>query len=182
MWNLVSTAGAFTIALSILVFIINIVKSARAGAPAGLDPWDARTLEWTIPGPPPPHNFDVIPTVTARDELWHRKYAGGDEHGAPKRVQAGASADHDPRAAGTSHGTDEELAADPDVKTHGDGHAIHMPDPSYWPLVLAIGMPIAGWGVLFDSWVVIGLGILIIFLGAFGWVLEPGTEPSADHA
>jgi cytochrome c oxidase subunit I len=74
------------------------------------------------------------------------------------------------------------LRGDPDVKTHGDGHAIHMPDPSYWPLVLSIGMPVAGWGVIFDSWVGIGLGLLITFIGGFGWVLEPGTEPTADHA
>jgi cytochrome c oxidase subunit I len=182
LWNLVSTVGAFTIALAILVFIINLVKSAKGGTPSGADPWDARTIEWTIPGPPPAHNYDVIPTITARDELWHRKYAGGDEHGAPKRVPAGASPDHDPHAAGTSTGDDAALAADPDVKTHGGGHAIHMPDPSYWPLVLSFGLPIAGYGVIFDSAVVIGVGLLVTFAGAFGWALEPGTEPTSDHA
>jgi cytochrome c oxidase subunit I len=177
MWNLVSTVGAFVIALSTLVFIVNLAISARSGKPAGTDPWDARTLEWTITGPPPPHNFDVLPQVSARDELWHRKYAGGDEHHAPKRVPAGASADH-----GTSPSTrDEALAADPDVKTAGGGEAIHMPDPSYWPLVLSAGMPIAGWGVVFDNVPVIAVGIFITFAGMFGWVFEPGTEPSGDH-
>jgi cytochrome c oxidase subunit I len=175
MWNLVSTVGAFVIALSILVFIINIVLSARAGELSGPDPWDARTIEWTIAGPPPPHNFDVLPAITARDELWHRKYAGGDEHSAPRRVPAGASADH-----GT--GIDQELAADPDVKTAGDGHAIHMPDPSYWPLVLSLGMPLAGWGVVLGSVVLMGVGTLVTLVGMFGWVLEPSTEPSSDHA
>src|SRR5438445_4866693 len=46
-WNFVATIGSFIIALSVLVFIINVLKSRKtAAAPA--DPWDARTLEWSI--------------------------------------------------------------------------------------------------------------------------------------
>ncbi len=60
--NLIATIGAFMIALSALLFIINCVKLLRAPkAPA--DPWEGNTLEWTIPSPPPEHNFDKIPTV-----------------------------------------------------------------------------------------------------------------------
>jgi cytochrome c oxidase subunit I len=169
LWNLVSTVGAFIIALSFLVFAINMVKSARSGLPSGEDPWDSRTLEWTTPNPTPYYNFDVVPTVVARDELWHRKYAGGDEH-SPKRVPAGASSDH-----GTT-------TADAPKDHHALG--IHMPDPSWWPLIVAAGMPIAGWGVIFSSWVVIGLGGLVIMLGMLGWALEPSAEPTGhdlDH-
>src|SRR6185295_6154712 len=32
--------------------------------------WGAGTLEWSIPSPPPEHNFDTIPTVTSRYPLW----------------------------------------------------------------------------------------------------------------
>ena len=52
-WNLVSTVGAFGIALSILMFFVIAVRSLRHGAPAPADPWDGRTLEWRIPSPPP---------------------------------------------------------------------------------------------------------------------------------
>jgi cytochrome o ubiquinol oxidase subunit 1 len=36
----------------------------------GSDPWKARTLEWSMPTPPPEYNFAVIPTVTHRDQFW----------------------------------------------------------------------------------------------------------------
>ena len=86
-----ATIGAFTIALSILVFIINVIYSLRKGEIAGDDPWDARTLEWTIPSPPPPYNFAEIPQVHALDDFWHQKYAE-DADGRPVPVPAGAAA------------------------------------------------------------------------------------------
>jgi cytochrome c oxidase subunit I len=172
LWNLVSTIGAFTIALAFLVFAINMVKSAKSGLPSGDDPWDARTLEWTTPNPTPYYNFEVVPTVTARDELWHRKYAGGDEE-APKRVPAGASSDHGATASTTPDGTAAEVK---DHHTLG----IHMPDPSWWPMVVSAGMPIAGWGVITQIWALVGAGMAVIMLGMLGWALEPSAEPS-DH-
>src|SRR5207248_7901032 len=80
-WNLMATVGSFIIAFSVLLFIINIVKS-RKGPDVDDDPWDARTLEWMTSNPPPEYNFAEIPIVTARDEVWHRKYAE-DEQGRP---------------------------------------------------------------------------------------------------
>src|SRR5947209_11329259 len=80
-WNFFATIGSFVIALSVFIFIINLLKSRR-GPLVGPDPWDARTLEWSIPSPPPEYNFATIPLVTARDDLWHRKYEE-DEEGRP---------------------------------------------------------------------------------------------------
>ena len=91
-WNMVSTTGAVIIALSILVFIINIIKTAKSPERAPHDPWDARTLEWTIPTPPPEYNFAEIPIVHARDDFWHRKYTE-DENGRLVRIPAGGSDD-----------------------------------------------------------------------------------------
>jgi cytochrome o ubiquinol oxidase subunit 1 len=39
----------------------------------GSDPWNGRSLEWSIASPPPEYNFAVIPTVTQRDEFWELK-------------------------------------------------------------------------------------------------------------
>ncbi len=69
--NLMSTIGALALAASILIFMVNFLKSARAGAVAGNDPWGGGSLEWAIPSPPPVYNFASIPTVHSRDPLWH---------------------------------------------------------------------------------------------------------------
>jgi cytochrome c oxidase subunit I len=61
--NLAATIGAFTIALSVLIFIIAFVKMIRSAKVASNDPWEGNTLEWIIPSPPPEYNFATIPTV-----------------------------------------------------------------------------------------------------------------------
>ncbi|UGS38368.1 cytochrome c oxidase subunit I [Capillimicrobium parvum] len=72
--NLVSTIGAFVIALAVLVFVVNVVVSTRARRPAGPDPWDGQTLEWATTSPPPPHNFDALPPVRSYAPLLDLKH------------------------------------------------------------------------------------------------------------
>src|SRR3712207_6438626 len=55
--NLIETIGAFVIAASVVVFIVNAVRSRAKGELAGPDPWDGRTLEWATDSPPPEYNF-----------------------------------------------------------------------------------------------------------------------------
>lgn len=62
-YNFASTVGAFLIATSVLVFMINFVLSARRRTPAGDDPWEGNTLEWATTSPPPAYNFERIPEV-----------------------------------------------------------------------------------------------------------------------
>jgi cytochrome c oxidase subunit 1 len=59
-YNELSTIGAFLIAFSVLLFIINFVMTMRKPATATDDPWEANTLEWATSSPPPPHNFDRL--------------------------------------------------------------------------------------------------------------------------
>src|SRR5712691_9306468 len=59
--NKLETIGGFVIALSVLVFIVNVVRTKVRGIPAPEDPWDARTLEWTTSSPPPEYNFAEVP-------------------------------------------------------------------------------------------------------------------------
>ncbi|MDQ2758149.1 MAG: cbb3-type cytochrome c oxidase subunit I [Actinomycetota bacterium] len=63
--NLVSTMGAYTIGLGMLVFLYAIVHSWRHGALSGANPWGSRTLEWQVPTPVPLENFTVLPVVTS---------------------------------------------------------------------------------------------------------------------
>ena len=68
-YNLISTIGAFIIALGVLLTIINVVRSLKVGTPAGPDPWKANTLEWFTTSPPPEHNFDTIPRVRSVEPM-----------------------------------------------------------------------------------------------------------------
>ncbi|TML01626.1 MAG: cytochrome c oxidase subunit I [Actinobacteria bacterium] len=166
-WNFVSTVGAFLIATSILVFLANVVRTLRRGTAAGPDPWDARTLEWSIPSPPPPHNFDEIPLVSALDAHWHTKYAEGPEGELVPVVAGGSNGHADP---------DEEHAPTEAQEHGGHGHGIHMPSPSYFPLIAALGLPILAYGLLYSTILVVD-GVITILVGLYGWAVEPSAEP-----
>jgi cytochrome c oxidase subunit 1 len=61
--NVLETVGAGVIALSVLVFLVNVVLSLRSPQYAGDDPWGAQTLEWATSSPPPRHNFHALPPI-----------------------------------------------------------------------------------------------------------------------
>jgi len=166
LWNFVSTVGAFTIAVSFLYFFWNIYSSYRKAKKAAggkghkltqpADPWDSRSLEWMVPSPTPVHNFDVTPTVQSLDEFWHRKY-GEDENGRLVRI-----------------------AATEDVVQKGDAKDVHLPSPSYYPIVLAFGLPWITWGLIYNLWFC-AFGALFVVAGIYGWIMEPSTDPSDGH-
>jgi cytochrome c oxidase subunit 1 len=75
-WNLISTIGAFTIAVSMLFFITNVIKTlATAPKDAGDDPWEGNTLEWMTSSPPPEHNFDALPEIHSERPNFDRRVA-----------------------------------------------------------------------------------------------------------
>ncbi|HEV3163096.1 MAG TPA: cytochrome c oxidase subunit I [Isosphaeraceae bacterium] len=73
-WNQVTTIGAIIQSVSYLFLVVNLFGSLRKGPPAGDDPWDAWTLEWTTTSPPPSYNFESIPVVHSRRPLWDLKH------------------------------------------------------------------------------------------------------------
>jgi cytochrome c oxidase subunit 1 len=159
LWNFVATIGAFIIALSVLLFIINIFRSraqAKSQAAVGPDPWDARTIEWMVQSPTPHHNFDEVPTITHLDDFWHRKYAE-DDHGRIRRVATG----------------DE-------VAQPGDPTGVHLPSPSYWPLVVCISLPVIAYGLIYSLALAL-IGGAVLLAGVFGWAMEPPDDHENVH-
>jgi heme/copper-type cytochrome/quinol oxidase subunit 1 len=151
---MVATIGAFVIALSILVFIVNAWKTQRSGVVAGPDPWDGRTLEWMTSSPPPVYDFAVVPTVHGRDELWLRKHGDGHGGAPPPREPL-------PRS--------EDLAA------------IHMPPPSYWPVVLAAAITVMLAGLLISYAQVVVGGLLTLWC-MYKFAMEYHRLPEAVHS
>ncbi len=162
-WNLLATLGALVIGVSFLVFIYNLITSKRNGAIAGPDPWDGRTLEWTIPSPPPVYNFAEEPTVHSLDDFWHQKYAEDDE---------GRTVPIQPVKGGA-------LAVDKETGGADDGEPdIHMPTASFYPALASFGIVVTGFGMIYLpwGWITVGVGMAITLWGLFGWSLEPITK------
>ena len=63
--NMVTTGGAYLIMTGMLVLLYGVITSWRSGAKAPMNPWFAKTLEWSVPNPVPLENFDVLPVVTS---------------------------------------------------------------------------------------------------------------------
>jgi len=73
-YNLISSIGAIFQAAGVGCLAVNLLRSLRHGAPAGDDPWDAWTLEWSTTSPPPDYNFETLPEVRSRRPLWDLKH------------------------------------------------------------------------------------------------------------
>ena len=157
-WNLIVSIGAFIIALSILVFMANWIYSRRKGPVAGFDPWDARTIEWSIPSPTPVWNFSKAPEVKSLDDFWHMKY-DEDEDGRPVRKDSA-----------------DALMLELEEEGLNPKEDIVLPNPSYFPIILASGLPFLGYAVIYKMLPLAIVGTLLILIGSFGWGTEPLEE------
>jgi len=146
--NLLASLGAGIIALSVLVFLANVLWSWRHGLIAGDNPWQAGTLECATSSPPAGYNFLYLPTVSGREPLW--------EEGVNQPVVIGLR--HDiPEVLVT-----RVLDAVPD-------HRTKMPDASIWPFITAVAITGLFIGSIFTPWAVpIGAGPVAV--GLLGWL------------
>jgi len=148
--NQLASIGYVVLFVSFLVFILNVLQT-RNSRKVGHDPWDAPGLEWSIASPPPPYNFAELPQVDGLDQYWIMK----------ERAEA----------AGTPITEPEALV---------DESTIHMPSPSYWPILTAVGVTLIGGGLL-SHYALSFVGGVIAMMGVIGWSNEPPAAPSEHH-
>lgn len=140
--NLITTIGSFLFALGLLIFLVDIIVSLRRGQPAGDNPWDAASLEWSVSSPPPPYNFAVVPLVASRNPLWEDRIA---EPGPRSELNEGYILDRGREALGTTW-----LDAHPDI-------ILKMPGDSYVPFFLGLFSALMFLALLFHAWTLAGL-------------------------
>jgi cytochrome c oxidase subunit 1/cytochrome c oxidase subunit I+III len=143
--NLVTSVGSFLFAAGVLIFLVDLVVSLKRGIPAGDNPWDAPTLEWSISSPPPPYNFAVVPSLASRHPLWEGRI---DEPGmashAHSQLDEGYLLAEGREALGTT-----ALEARPDV-------ILKMPGDSYAPFWLAVFAALVFTGLALGAWTFAG--------------------------
>jgi cytochrome c oxidase subunit I+III len=153
--NLMATLGAALIALSLLVTLVNVVRSRRRGTVAGGNPWQADSLEWSTSSPPAPGNFAAIPVVSSRHPLWD---AGGR------------------RGSVTGLATERREVLVTTLLDAAPDHRAPSAGPSIWPLLAAIDTAVGFVVSIFTPW---GLPIAVL-LGVpvlAGWFWPKG-KPS----
>ena len=73
LWNVLSAVGSGVIVLTVVAYVGLLITAVRSGAGATDDPWDAQTLEWSIPSPAPTNNFASLATVSSSEPLLDAK-------------------------------------------------------------------------------------------------------------
>jgi len=141
--NFIASLGTILIALSVILFILNVFRSAKVGVLAGDNPWHAGTLEWATSSPPPAHNFLHIPVVHGREPLWEAE-AYARQHGPPPQPVYVTGIDPDIRQVLAT----TVMYAEPDIRPG-------FPEPSIWPFISAVATTILFVASIFTPWAVV---------------------------
>ena len=149
--NLVTTGGAYLFAIGVIVGVFNFFWSRKRGEPAGPNPWNASTLEWSSSSPPPKYGVERIPTVTSRNPLWD---------------------DHDEEA-----DPDDDRILDRGEETLAtstldavDGFVAKMPEHSLYPLITSLLLMGIFLALVFKAlWVALAFAIATV-LSIGGWM------------
>lgn len=151
--NMFVSLSAVMLAAGFLIFFIDVIRSARSGPSAGPNPWNASTLEWATPSPPPPYNFRRIPVVEGRDPLWDSP----DELLVTSGLHVGR----------------RELIVTTVVDAVAEARE-SSPRNSIWPLLSAVATSVMLIWSIFTPWAVVW-GSIPIAVALIGWFWPKGT-------
>jgi cytochrome c oxidase subunit 1 len=144
--NLLASTGAMLMGAAVLTYATNVALALWHGVPAPANPWNAGTLEWATPSPPPPYNFQRPWVVRGRDSVWTD----------PEPITVtGLSASHRQVL------ITKVIDASPD-------HRFASPPPSAWPFFTAIATTVLFIGSIFTPWAVVW-GAIPVAVGLIGW-------------
>ena len=156
--NLVTSIGSFLFALGILLFFVNIVISLKRGKPAGDNPWDAPSLEWATPSPPPSFNFVVIPRVASGHPLWEDRLKEGEMRSMRSILREGPLLDHGRETTVTTALDSTPLAI------------AKMPGDSALPFLLTAAITALFAGMLFHLWWTTAVAALATIAATLAWL------------
>ena len=162
--NLVSTLGSYLIAVSVLLFVFNALKSLWRGERAGDDPWNSPDLLWATASPPSAYNFARIPVVENRHPLW------ADDTGTPRA---------DLPVVDGLRGDRRELLLTSPVDAV-PSHRWKMPEPSAWPLWGALTLTALFIGSIFEEWAVVW-GAIPVAIALTGWFWPKKDEERKEE-
>jgi cytochrome c oxidase subunit I len=156
--NAIVSGGSTLFALGAALTLVNWIWARHRGEPAGDDPWNADSLEWSTTSPPPDWNFAAIPVVASRHPLWDQKplpYARSGTDTATRSLgEEGALMHETPETTG--------LDARPEA-------SLPLPHPTYLPFVLAFGIAVFFAGLMIKATLVGAIGVLFALVGLTWW-------------
>jgi cytochrome c oxidase subunit I len=150
--NLFVSLSAFVLAAGFLLFFIDAIRSAKAGQPAGDNPWNASSLEWATSSPPQPYNFAHIPIVSSADPLWQER--------GPLPVAEGLRVDR------------REVIVSSVAEAQPEARET-SPQNSIWPLLASIATTVMLIWSIFSPWAVVW-GSIPIAVTLIGWFWPKG--------
>jgi cytochrome c oxidase subunit I+III len=168
-YNIISTIGAFILAIGVFIFVVNFFYSKRYGEVAGANPWGADSLEWALSSPPLNYGFSALPIVRSRHPLWDQDDLAEGTERIKKIVHGFARWPLKWRGAmitSTLEGKPEEI--------------FRVSGPSMWPFVTAVGLVTIFAAEIFALRAVSLLGIITLIIGIVGWNW-PDTVPTTTE-
>ena len=153
-YNLIETIGGFVLAAGIVLILVDLIVSWRRNVPAGPDPFNGGTLEWTIPSPPPHYNFAVVPTVTSAYPNWDA---------------ADRAHDVEKLAHGESVLADGHRTPTSTVNDAVPLQIAEMPAESPWPVVVGLTVTATFFMLLTTHVLVAAALVAITILALLGW-------------
>ncbi|MBI4497554.1 MAG: cbb3-type cytochrome c oxidase subunit I [Chloroflexi bacterium] len=155
-YNLISTIGAYVMGLAVIAIAVSLYRSYFHGEPAPTNPWNADTLEWSVPTPTPNYNFFATPLVRSRNPVWDN----GPAEWRPNETRG--QQDQPERLWREGIGT-TLLEARPES-------IIRIAGPSIWPFAAGVAVSVASFALLFDLYLITLLSVLVSIVFGVLWM------------